>query len=487
MSRVSPLCDMHRSGEIGHCNNRGLRRGDRESVWNMLKSRREAIIQGTDGHALPGAQPMLKKQEWGYVLVLFALLFEFGRPQDFLPPLKVIPFPSVIDASIAVAVLFSGRASLSNKQSRLWLGLLVFMALWVPFANNTFHAFSQLKDLTLYFFFYLGIITFVNTTGKMQKLILVWLGVHTLLAINGMLHGGRGVGGWLGDENDFAMEMNVAIPFAFFLYQGATAKGAKLLYLFLLGIFVLSSISTASRGGFLGLVAVGSFCWFYSPRKVWSLVLLTGVLLLVLVAAPQEYWDRMQTITDDSTMESGTAGQRMFTWGIGWEMFLANPVFGVGQGNFPWTIGEYLGGRTWQTKSLAGRQAHSLYFTLLPELGLLGVFIFGSMVVFNYKDVRYCNRLGIRPRVTHQRGSGQGDADLEKAAWFGNAILGALVAYLVTSTFISTLYYPTFWILTGLAVALRNTTERYAKKSLEGVSQPSPVRLAPWSRPRPVR
>lgn len=436
---------------------------------------------------MPGSQARPKDKEFGFLLVLFAMLFEFGRPQDFLPPLKIIPFPSVIDASIALAVIFSGRARLSNVQSKLWMGLLVFMALWVPFANNNFHAFSQLKDLTLYFFFYLGILTFVNTTGKMQKLILVWLGVHALLAINGMLHGGRGVGGWLGDENDFAMEMNVAVPFAFFLYQGTTAKGAKFLYLVLLGIFVLSSIATASRGGFLGLLAVGSFCWFYSPRKVWSLVLLTGVLLLVLVAAPQEYWDRMQTITDDSTMESGTAGQRMFTWGIGWEMFLANPVFGVGQGNFPWTIGEYLGGRTWQTKSLAGRQAHSLYFTLLPELGLLGVFIFGSMVVFNYKDVRYCNRLGMGRHLVHRHEVVSVDADLEKAAWFGNAILGALVAYLVTSTFISTLYYPTFWILTGLAVALKNTTERYSKNVPEVVSQPISARVNPWGSPRPAR
>ena len=87
-------------------------------------------------------------------------------------------------------------------------------------------------------------------------------------------------------------------------------------------------------------------------------------------------------------METGTAGQRMFTWGIGWEMFLANPVFGVGQANFPWTIGEYMGGRTWQTKSLAGRQAHSLYFTLLPELGLVGVMLFGAMIYFNYRDTR---------------------------------------------------------------------------------------------------
>ncbi|WHZ15467.1 MAG: O-antigen polymerase [Nitrospira sp.] len=454
---------------------------------NMLKPGRGAIMQGAGGYAFPGSQPMPKKLEYGFVLVVLAMLFEFGRPQDFIPPLKVIPFPSLIDASLALAVLLSGRASLANRQSKLWIGLLAFMALWIPFANNNFHAFSQWKELTLYFFFYLGIVTFVNNTGRMHKLILVWLGVHALLAINGMLHHGRGVGGWLGDENDFAMEMNVAVPFAFFMYQGTSDKRGKLLYLVLIGVFVLSSISTSSRGGFLGLLAVGLFCWFYSPRKVWSLILLTGVLLLVLVAAPQEYWDRMQTITDDSTMESGTAGQRMFTWGIGWEMFLANPIFGVGQGNFPWTIGEYLGGRTWQTKSLAGRQAHSLYFTLLPELGLLGLFLIGGIALSNYKDVRYCSRMGMRKAAARPGKQVQEDAELEEAGWFGNAILGALVAYLVTSTFISTLYYPTFWILTGLAVALKNTTERYSKKSLEVSSPPVPVRATPWGRPRPVR
>lgn len=454
---------------------------------NTLGFQRISAVPGEGGRSTFPPQARVKDREIGFVLVLLAMLFEFGRPQDFLPPLKVIPFPSVIDASIAAAVIFSGRASLANIQSKLWMCLLAFMACWVPFANNNFHAFSQLKDLTLYFFFYLGIQTFVNTTGKMQKLILVWLGVHALLAVNGMLHGGRGVGGWLGDENDFAMEMNVAVPFAFFLYQGAKGKGAKLLYVLLLGIFVLSSIATASRGGFLGLLAVGSFCWFYSPRKVLSLALLTGVFLLVLLAAPQEYWDRMQTITDDSTMESGTAGQRMFTWGIGWEMFLANPVFGVGQGNFPWTIGEYLGGRTWQTKSLAGRQAHSLYFTLLPELGLLGLIIFGGMVFSNWQNVRYCNRLGLENTQVRKQDGASVDSDLEKAAWFGNAILGALVAYLVTSTFISTLYYPTFWILTGLAVALKNTTERYVKNSVATSTPLIPSRVSTWRTPRTAR
>ncbi len=420
----------------------------------------------------------------GFYLVMLAMLFEFGRPQDLFPPLKVVPIPTLIDVSLAFAVFMSGKANFSNKQTKLFMALLVVMALWVPFANNNFHALMTFKDMTLCFFFYLGIVAFVNTTQRMHKLILMWLAVHTVLAINGLLHGGHGVGGWMGDENDFGMEMNVAIPVAFFMYQGAAGR-SKPLYIGLLGLFVMALVSTGSRGGFLGLVAVGAYCWFYSPQKIMSLII--GICLsgLVLMAAPQEYWDRIATITDDSTMETGTAGQRMFTWGIGWEMFLANPILGIGQANFPWTLGEYLGGRTWQTKSLAGRQAHSLYFTLLPELGLVGVVIFGSMVYFNYRDTRV-RQLRLRLRGDVIKSNREKDDQLYRAALYGNAILGGMIGYLVTSTFISTLWYPTFWIMMGLAVALRNTTQGYAAAHPIPGNQSS-LKISPWMQPRPLR
>lgn len=455
----------------------------------MLRANHNSMKEGIRPSTIAPHQAIRRESNFGFYLVLVALMFEFGRPQDFLPPLKIIPFPSLIDVSLAVAVFLSGKATFANKQTKLWIGLLGFMALWVPFARNNYHAVMLFKDMTLYFFFYLGIVTFVNSTSRMQKLIFMWLGVHTVLAINGMLHQGRGVGGWLGDENDFGMEMNVAIPVAFFMYQGATNKGSKFLYLGLLGVFVMSLIATSSRGGFLGLLAVGAYCWFYSPKKIMSLALglcLTG---LVLIAAPQEYWDRISTITDDSTMESGTAGQRVFTWGIGWEMFLDNPVFGVGQGNFPWTIGEYMGGRTWQTKSLAGRQAHSLYFTLLPELGLVGVMIFGSMVYLNYCDTRVKELVPRRSRQPfgprHEDDSE--DSQIVRASLYGNAILGGMIGYLATSTFISTLYYPTFWIMMALAVALRNTTNAYTANQPEIVAAQMPSKISPWMRPRPAR
>jgi len=454
----------------------------------MIHANRQTSA-GAQFGAAARLQAVNKESNIGFYLVMLAMLFEFGRPQDVLPPLKAVPIPTLLDVSILIAVLVSGKSAFSNLQTKLWLLLLGYMALWVPFANNNYWALMTLKEMALYFFFYLGIVTFVNTTDRMQKLIFMWLGVHAFLGINGILHHGQGVGGWLGDENDFGMEMNVAVPVAFFMYQAARTQRAKFMYIALVGLFVMTVVSTSSRGAFLGLLALGTYCWLYSPRKILSLILGICLIGLVLVAAPQEYWDRIGSITDDSTMESGTAGQRMFTWGIGWEMFMANPVFGVGQGNFPWTIGEYLGGRTWQTKSLSGRQAHSLYFTLMPELGLIGVIIFGSMVYLSYKDTRVTLLLlpgGARAASGQQQLLKS--AEVLRATLFGNAILGGMIGYLATSTFISTLYYPTFWILMGLAVALRNSTQTYATSQKDAtVSTNLAPKVSPWMRPRPVR
>ena len=68
-------------------------------------------------------QPAHQESNLGFYLVLVAMIFEFGRPQDFLPPLKIIPFPSLIDVSLALAVFSQGKSSFANKQTKLWIGL----------------------------------------------------------------------------------------------------------------------------------------------------------------------------------------------------------------------------------------------------------------------------------------------------------------------------------------------------------------------------
>ena len=106
----------------------------------MLVAKRHMFIPKKKAPHLVGNRPMPVESKVGFYLVMLAMLFEFGRPQDFFPFLKVIPFPTLLDTSLALAVFLSGKASFANKQTKLWIGLLVLMALWVPFANNNFHA-----------------------------------------------------------------------------------------------------------------------------------------------------------------------------------------------------------------------------------------------------------------------------------------------------------------------------------------------------------
>ena len=60
--------------------------------------------------------------------------------------------------------------------------------------------------------------------------------------------------------------------------------------------------------------------------------LVIGIIALAaLIFAGSEYWAEMATITDTS---EPTADIRLEIWKVGLRMWEANPVFGVGPGNF---------------------------------------------------------------------------------------------------------------------------------------------------------
>jgi O-Antigen ligase len=402
-----------------------------------------------------GKPQALNQPQWPYFLVLLSLLFEFGRPQEAIPGLGAIPFPTMIDALIFLAVLGSGKMSFANTQTKLWLPLLVLMAIHVPIAVNNYWALMTLKSMVLLFSLYLGIIIFVNSWARIQTLVTVWLGVHVVLAVMGIMNEGRGVGGWLGDENDFCMEMNMVVPFAFFMFQMPTKRTKKIVYMSMLGLFVLTAMVTLSRGGFIGLAAVGLYCWLRSSQKIRA-VLVVGILVIfMLLLAPAKYWEEVGSITDDKTIDTGTGAERFYTWGIGLDMFLSNPIIGVGQENFPWTLQKYEGEKRFNTRSFAGRAAHSMYFQLFPELGLVGAGILGAMLYYTRRDLRRVDRFS----RSYREASGTSEeesAQIRSAFYYARAMEASMIGYLVSSVFISTLYYPSFWVLMAFSIALRN-------------------------------
>jgi hypothetical protein len=397
--------------------------------------------------------------------VIASLLFEFGRPQDIVPGLKFIPFSTLLDVLILVSVISAGKLKLLNLQTKLWLPLFGVMAIHVPIAMNNFWALMTLKDMLLLFSLYLGIVAFVNSTERMTTLLKVFVGVHIISAVLGIMHKGTGVGGWMGDENDFCMAMNMIVPFAyFFLFASSGAK--KMMFLGALGLFLLAAMTTLSRGGFFGLAAAGVYCWYRSPKKLNALIVVVIAVMFMVLVAPSEYWDEIASSTDDKTMDKGTGGERLYTWGIGFEMFLSNPIIGIGQSNFPWTFDVYQAGRTFNGKSIAGRQAHSLYFTLLPELGLVGIFIIGGMTLKCFMDLRQVRKqLAVVDQAPGRRETSRVGEDIR--VYFARAMEGSFIAYFVSGVFISILWYPSLWVMLGFAVALRNTlTDEELKRGI---------------------
>ena len=159
---------------------------------------------------------------------------------------------------LLLSVVMSGKLNFSRLQTKLWIPLFVVMAIHVPIARNNFWALMTFKDMLLIFGLYLGIVTYVNSLEKMLTLMKVWMGILCFLALMGISKGGKGIGGWLGDENDFCMVMNMAVPFGYFLLFSATSVAQKVRYLGFLGSFLLAAMASLSRGGLLRAGCCGS-------------------------------------------------------------------------------------------------------------------------------------------------------------------------------------------------------------------------------------
>lgn len=405
----------------------------------------------------------------GFYLVLAYLFFEFGRPQELLPGMRLIPFGTGLSLLIILKAFTSGKLDFSALQTKLWLPLLAVMAIHVPIAVNNYWALVTLKDMVLMYGIYLGIITFVNSTEKMMTLMKLWMGLHGFLAVMGIAKGGRGIGAWMGDENDFCMVMDTVVPFGYFLLFSASGMKQKMTYLGLLGAFILGAMASLSRGGFFGLAAAGIYCWYRSPKKLNALIVVVVAVVFMVVLAPAKYWDEIASSTSDETMGThGTGGQRLYTWGIGMDMFYSNPIIGVGQRNFPWNFSVYEGDQRFNDRSIAGRQAHSAWVTLISELGLVGIVVIGAMLFQCYRDLMLVRRR-FTPAGLRQKHGQIVQTGEDVRMYLARGMEGGLIGYIVSSVFISTLWYPVLWTLMALVVALRNISETHKEEAVPSV------------------
>ena len=160
-----------------------------------------------------------KKLRFPFLLVVLYLVFEYGRPQTFFPPLGVLR-PAMIIQLMMLYYIALTLISLKFQRSQttaIFL-ILIIMIPHVPLSRNTYWAFNTLKIMFLYLIVHLTIITYIKEFSKIVRITNIWLVIILIDGIIGIIHGGKIPGSSImGDENDFSIVMNMALPVSFFL------------------------------------------------------------------------------------------------------------------------------------------------------------------------------------------------------------------------------------------------------------------------------
>ena len=183
-----------------------------------------------------------------------------------------------------------------------------------------------------------------------------------------------------------------------------------------------------------------------------------GILVVfALIVAQPGYWDEEFDLLEygkpPQSNPHGTGAGRIYAWTLGWKMFLDNPFIGVGQGNYPWRLGRnrrYAGYEHGKHDRQGEERLDSLYFTLLPELGLIGTLLYVLMIFYSFKDLQYIKNVSKKTEKILLP-----DVYSKKVYYLALAIEASLIGYFVSSVFISTLYYPIFWLFCGFIVSLK--------------------------------
>jgi len=406
-----------------------------------------------------------------FKFILLNLIFNSFRPDLLFPGGKIAMYlPLLLSVLLFFQWLKVPNKDLSNLQTKYLLAFFILMIIQLPFARNYYRTFMHVKFFFIYIILaFLFRIQFLDTCFKIEKYI-------KLTVIFGLFFAFLGIGGQgkvpipiLKDENDFCLWMNILFALAYFLGQDSSEKRNKIFWYSCGTIFLLANVASFSRGGFLGLIAVGFFILYKSKQKVLALFLVGIFALFLYFFTPSIYWEEMNTIHTEN-VEAGTGKQRIDLWKAGWKMFLDHPIIGVGANNYGMWLPDYFPhnpSRWW------GEVAHSLFFTLIPEMGIIGTLIFCGMLYGNYRSHKYLYELDKKKHKLFVGTNVKKDVEEEmtrKIKTLYNLSLaysGALIAYIATGAFIAVLWYGYFWKFTSFWVMTINTAKNIEKELLK--------------------
>lgn len=394
-----------------------------------------------------GIKPVSKLLFWG--LLLF-FLFEYVRPGSYFPVIEKAKLNTMVPLAVFVFTFLSkaGRSNLTVIKARNSKWLFFFLSLFIIHsvtADVTLYVYEAFKAIVGYLLIYIVIIRQVTNIQRIKAVFSALIFVHVLLIFlnpnlilapesrNYIL----GVT-FLGDGNDFAWSACIVAPFALFLMQTSQSKYKKIFYLGMFCLLIFTIVGTQSRGGSVAMGTSILYLVIKGKNKAVGLMGIGALVAIVVLFAPQAYFDRMKTMKDYET--EGSAQGRIMAWKSAVRMAADHPLTGVGAGHFGVKYGvEYRPPGVGRTE-IPWSNAHSIYFVALGEFGFTGaVFLLGmiiSNIVRNEQRTRDTSNLKSTMAETYRK--------------LAVTMQASFIGFIVGGAFLSGLYYPHLYILAAL-------------------------------------
>ncbi len=359
----------------------------------------------------------------GATLLGWLLSRERKAPQLDLTSLLLLLF----GAAIALSTTFSLAPELSAKPASEFGKNLVFLLLLANLLTTRarLHGFVWLQAFCLGYYGLMGGALFILTGGQ-----------HNFTGPSGTA---------IGDRNNLALALLLAVPLMNYLRLHSRQRWLQLALIGAMLMTVLAVLGTYSRGGFVGLLAMGAVLWWRSRRRLLALAAIGLVAASLAAVAPDSWKQRMGTIEQAHEVDNSFK-LRLQSWYAHLNAARDRPLVGAGPYALQTAPVYFHYAPDQDVVAVVNdrpRAAHSIYFQVLGELGLTGFLLYAGLLLTAARNARWVER--------HSRAR-------PELAWLhdlARMLQASLAAFLVAGAGLSMAYYDYFFALTIVLAALR--------------------------------
>ncbi len=395
----------------------------------------------------------------GIVLICAYIIAEFGSivsMYSFLNYQLRIPFLiATVTIFYAVYLIVTRKVELKSGIATTFTVICLFIIIYSQLSTKIPYVRDGLwKSFSFYLSAYVVCIASIKRISQFILVVDVWLASILFSSFHGIMQGGLVWGNkWIRDENELALLVAMALPYALTFCLQHKSKIKRFCYLMCIVAYLGANIVASSRGGMISIAIAIFFFWLILKKKFRNFLLLLLIVVISLNFAPPVFFEEMKTLQQGT--EEATADSRLYFWTKGLEMFYDHPFFGVGPENYPYYFPRYDNGERFDRRTM--RPIHSFPIQWLAEMGGVG---FGLLLLLQMKllgNWRFQNS------YVAEMASREDPEDIDTIVVFTHTALIVQITFWGGALFLSLMSYPFYWFAIFFSDVLRRIMENRMK------------------------